>query len=73
VTVPDAELFVWLKALWTGAGMRLEPSAASGFAALARFLTEAPPANVASATHVVWTTGGSHLPDAEFEAALGRA
>jgi D-serine dehydratase len=72
VTVSDAELFRWLKALWTGAGMRLEPSAASGFAALGRFLAEAPPAS-ANATHVVWTTGGAHLPDAEFEAALARA
>jgi D-serine dehydratase len=73
VTVPDADLFHWLKVLWTGAGLRLEPSAASGFAALGRFLAEAPPTDLASATHVVWTTGGAHLPDAEFEAALARA
>ena len=72
VTVPDAELFHWLRALWTGAGLRLEPSAASGFAALGRFLAEAPPTSP-KATHVVWTTGGAHLPDAEFEAALARA
>ncbi|MDP4025189.1 D-serine ammonia-lyase [Methylobacterium sp. NEAU 140] len=72
VTVPDAELFHWLRALWTGAGLRLEPSAASGFAALGRFLAEAPP-TTPKATHVVWTTGGAHLPDAEFEAALARA
>ncbi|MCJ2121406.1 pyridoxal-phosphate dependent enzyme [Methylobacterium sp. J-077] len=71
VTVPDAELFHWLRALWTGAGLRLEPSAASGFAALGRFLAEAPPTSP-KATHVVWTTGGAHLPDAEFEAALAR-
>jgi D-serine dehydratase len=73
VTVPDADLFVWLKALWTGAGLRLEPSAASGFAGLARFLAEMPPADVGSATHVVWTTGGAHLPEADFEAALACA
>ncbi|MCJ2072597.1 D-serine ammonia-lyase [Methylobacterium sp. J-030] len=72
VTVPDAELFHWLRVLWTGAGLRLEPSAASGFAALHRFRAEGPPADEA-ATHVVWTTGGAHLPDAEFEAALARA
>ena len=71
VTVPDTDLFLWLKALWTGAGMRLEPSAASGFAALGRFVAETPDA--ASATHVVWTTGGAHLPEAEFAAALARA
>jgi D-serine dehydratase len=73
VTVHDADLFRWLKALWTGARLRLEPSAASGFAALDRFLAEAPSADAASATHVVWTTGGAHLPDVEFEAALARA
>ncbi|WP_267360590.1 MULTISPECIES: D-serine ammonia-lyase [unclassified Methylobacterium] len=73
VTVPDADLFRWLKVLWSGAGMRLEPSAASGFAALNRFLAETPPADVVSATHVVWTTGGAHLPEAEFAAALARA
>jgi D-serine dehydratase len=73
VTVPDADLFRWLKTLWTEAGMRLEPSAAAGFAALGRFLAAAPAAEIATATHVVWTTGGAHLPDAEFEAALARA
>ncbi len=73
VTVPDADLFHWLKALWAGAGMRLEPSAASGFAALSRFLAAGMPAEAGSATHVVWTTGGAHLPDAEFAAALAQA
>ncbi|MCJ2023150.1 D-serine ammonia-lyase [Methylobacterium sp. J-067] len=73
VTVPDADLFAWLKALWTGAGMRLEPSAASGFAAVGGFVGGAEPADLAAATHVVWTTGGAHLPDAEFEAALAHA
>ncbi|SDN53439.1 D-serine ammonia-lyase [Methylobacterium phyllostachyos] len=73
VTVTDAELFRWLKALWNGAGMRLEPSAASGFAALGSFLAGVPPSEMAQASHVVWTTGGAHLPDQEFEAALARA
>ena len=73
VTVTDADLFRWLKALWAGAGMRLEPSAASGFAAVVSFLAAVPPADVAQASHVVWTTGGAHLPDTEFKAALARA
>ncbi|WP_373324927.1 D-serine ammonia-lyase [Methylobacterium organophilum] len=72
VTVTDDALFGWLKALWTGAGLRLEPSAAAGFAAAGRFVAAAGAPDPARATHVIWTTGGAHLPEAEFEAALAR-
>lgn len=68
VTVTDAELFHWLRQVWDGAALRLEPSAAAGFAAASRF---APRSGLPrNATHVVWTTGGAHLPEAEFQAAL---
>lgn len=72
VTVTDDALFRWLRALWDGAALRLEPSAAAGFAAVGPFVAAAAGADLARATHVVWTTGGAHLPDAEFEAALAR-
>ncbi len=71
VTVPDADLHAWVRAAWTGAGMRLEPSAAAAFAAVAPFLAAAKGRpGIEAATHVLWTTGGSLLPDDEFEAAL---
>lgn len=75
VTVTDHELYRWLEDLWAEAGIRLEPSAAAGFAAVGRFAASVPAAELARGTHVIWTTGGAHLPDAEFEAAraLGRS
>lgn len=72
VTVTDDALFRWLRALWDGAALRLEPSAAAGFAAVGPFVAAAGGTDLERATHVVWTTGGAHLPDAEFEAALAR-
>ncbi|KAA0124888.1 D-serine ammonia-lyase [Methylobacterium sp. P1-11] len=72
VTVPDDALYRWLKVLWTDAGIRLEPSAAAGFAAAGRFVATLSAEAQAGATHVIWTTGGAHLPAEEFEAALAR-
>ncbi|MGU3417410.1 D-serine ammonia-lyase [Methylobacterium sp. D54C] len=72
VTVPDDALYRWLRVMWTEAGLRLEPSAAAGFAAAGRFAATLPAAVGAAATHVIWTTGGAHLPAEEFEAALAR-
>ncbi|GJE41789.1 D-serine dehydratase [Methylobacterium soli] len=69
-TVSDDALHAWLRDLWHAAGLRLEPSAAAGFAAVRPFLTALPPPNPARATHVVWTTGGALLPEAEFQKAL---
>ncbi|GJE16984.1 D-serine ammonia-lyase [Methylobacterium marchantiae] len=69
VTVADADLFVWMKRLWSDPGLRLEPSAAAGFAAVRPYLAAA---GTGQATHVVWTTGGALLPEAEFQAALAR-
>lgn len=71
VTVRDADLFDWCARLWRAQGLRLEPSAAAGFAALA-------PATAAlalppDAIQVVWTTGGGLLPDEPFEAVLAMA
>ena len=68
VTVSDADLFAWLRELWSRAGLRLEPSAAAAFAAVGPACGALP--DIADATHVVWTTGGALLPEAEFQAAL---
>jgi D-serine dehydratase len=71
VTVSDADLHAWLRALWTEAALRLEPSAAAGFAAVGPYLAALQPLpGAVDATHVVWTTGGALLPEAEFREAL---
>ncbi|MEE7494474.1 D-serine ammonia-lyase [Methylobacterium oryzae] len=72
VTVPDDALFRWLKVMWTEAAFRLEPSAAAGFAAAGRYAATLPAQLRSAVTHVIWTTGGAHLPAEEFEAALAR-
>ena len=73
VAVTDASMLEWVKRSWEAAGLRLEPSAASGFAAVPLYLEAARAAGVApaeNAVHVVWTTGGSQLPDDQFAALL---
>ncbi|MEJ0028834.1 MAG: D-serine ammonia-lyase [Rhizomicrobium sp.] len=72
--VPDAAMMQWLSHAWSEAAMRLEPSAAAGFAAItpvaealrARPVSRGPLARFDDAVHVVWTTGGSLLRDDEF-------
>ena len=73
VAVTDAAMLDWVRRAWNEAGLRLEPSAASGFAAVPLYLEAArstgaplPP----GAIHVVWTTGGSQLPEDQFTALL---
>lgn len=70
-TVDDEQLLSWVNDLWRMERLRLEPSAAAGFAALEMMcgLAEKPDWSGA-ATHVVWTTGGSQLPEEEFTALL---
>jgi D-serine dehydratase len=68
-TVTDAQMLHWLAAA-AGENMRLEPAAATGFAAALHGIWQLPAgplsARLARATHVIWTTGGSLLPDAEY-------
>lgn len=71
VTVSDADLFAWLRDVWLLANIRLEPSAAAAFAAVRPACAALP--DLAHATHVVWTTGGAMLPEAEFQTALAQA
>ena len=70
-TVQDQTLFDHLALLHAREGMRIEPSAAAGFSGPLQ-LRDHPLAN-ASATHVVWTTGGLLVPEEEFSAFLSRA
>lgn len=82
-TVTDETLSRLLASAWELEQVRLEPSALAGMPGLQRVL-RAPdylqrigvdPARLARATHLVWGTGGSMVPDAEFAAYLaqGRA
>lgn len=82
-TVTDETLSRLLVSAWELEQVRLEPSALAGMPGLQRVL-RAPdylqrigvdPARLARATHLVWGTGGSMVPDAEFAAYLaqGRA
>ena len=74
VAVTDQAMVQWVRRAWAEAGLRLEPSGASGFAALALFIERARVAGLINPTatpiHVVWATGGSLLPEPEFSALL---
>lgn len=77
VAVSDRSLLQWIRTLWSDAGLRLEPAAAAGFAALGPWLdtlARQTPDTISQvrhdAVHVVWTTGGSLLPDDEFNKLL---
>lgn len=68
VTVSDASMRDWVRRLWAGEAMRLEPSAAAAFAACAMLADKPQSRDVA--THVIWTTGGALLPDEVFQPLL---
>lgn len=76
VAVPDSAMIEWVGKAWRSVGIRLEPSAAAALAAfdpLRKALAEnsAWP-DLGNATHLFWATGGSRLPDSEFNALLER-
>ncbi|NHN36119.1 D-serine ammonia-lyase [Pseudomaricurvus alcaniphilus] len=68
VAVPDDAMLDALRKVWGEAQLRLEPSAAAAFVALEPFIAAraARGDRLEKAVHVVWTTGGSLLPDSEF-------
>jgi len=68
-TVSDESLLFWTAQLWHEAGMKLEPSAVAGFAA-ARAMEDG---SYRPCARVIWTTGGSLLPDQEFQSLLDQA
>ena len=80
-TVSDEELFRLLALLHSSEGLCLEPSALAGMPGMARLLGEQQgyrarlgltPARLARATHLVWATGGSMVPEAEMAGYLAR-
>lgn len=76
-TVADDEMFRWVARAHHYEGLRLEPSAAAGFPGALQHIWSVPstPAQrdqVAAATHIVWTTGGSMVPEEQYQAMLQR-
>ncbi|MDC8758123.1 D-serine ammonia-lyase [Janthinobacterium fluminis] len=80
-TVSDEELYRLLALLARSEGVRLEPSALAGMPGCARVLGEAQgyraraglsEARLGRATHLVWATGGSMVPEAEMAAYLAQ-
>ncbi len=64
-TVEDSTLFSHLKLLRSSQNLKVEPSAAAGFSG-PMWVKEGDIAGP-SATHLVWTTGGSLVPEAEYQ------
>lgn len=82
-TVADDDLFRWVLAAHETQGIRLEPSAAAGMAG-PHFVVDHPIGrefvaregladSMAEAIHVIWTTGGSFVPQEQFEGFLRQA
>ena len=80
-TVSDEELYRLLALLESSEGQRLEPSALAGVPGMARVLSEEQgyrtrmnltPARMAQATHLVWATGGSMVPETEMAGYLAK-
>ena len=75
-TVADEELFRLLALAHREEGVKLEPSALAGMPGMVRVLRDrdylerigVKPAGLANATHLVWGTGGSMVPEGEFAA-----
>jgi len=82
-TVADDDLFKLLRIAWTTQHQKLEPSAAAALLG-PRFLVRHPEGlrfqvaqgiedKMPGATHVLWTTGGSFVPEEQFKSFLDRA
>lgn len=75
-TVSDEHLYACLAQLRDSEGLALEPSAVAGASGFARLLAHQAelPAHLANidlmrdATHLIWATGGSMVPEAEMQA-----
>ena len=82
-TVDDASLFRWLLSAHQNQNVRLEPSAAAGFAG-PDFIVKHPAGkdfcayqrigdHLTGATHIIWTTGGAFVPEEQFQTFLHTA
>lgn len=73
-TVSDDEMFRWVARAHREENLRLEPSAAAGFPGALQHIwslsTQHP--QIESATHVIWTTGGSMVPEEQYQGMLQR-
>ncbi|MFT4255186.1 MAG: D-serine ammonia-lyase [Caulobacter sp.] len=68
VALTDETMTRWVSRAWREARLRLEPSAAASIAAVGSYLQAASDLrDLSGAHHVAWTTGGSLLPQDEFE------
>jgi D-serine dehydratase len=70
-TVEDQTLFDHLALVLALEGMRIEPSAAAGFSGPGHLRASA--LACPGVNHVVWTTGGSLVPQEQYQAFLQRA
>jgi D-serine dehydratase len=70
-TVLDQTLFDHLALLYRNEEMAIEPSAAAGFSGPLQLKSNMQLAK--GATHIIWTTGGSLVPQKEFEVFLSRS
>ena len=72
-TASDEELYRLLALLEQTEGWRLEPSAVAGFAGILPVLEQPNYAStLENATHLVWGTGGSMVPEVEMDAYVAR-
>lgn len=73
-TVADDDLFRWVARAHHDEGLRLEPSAAAGFPGALQHVWGLEPQRelIEAATHVIWTTGGSMVPQEQYAAMLQR-
>lgn len=77
-TVADSELYRYLALIHELQGLQLEPSAVAGIPGIGHVLRDQDylarigmtPARLRQATHLVWATGGSMVPPAEYSAYL---
>ncbi|WP_252504800.1 D-serine ammonia-lyase [Sporosarcina sp. Marseille-Q4943] len=71
-TIADETMFKLLTMIADTEDIRLEPSALAGMTGPVQVIrNEVPMANTTSATHLVWATGGSMVPEAEMDMYYG--
>lgn len=75
LTVTDEDMFRWVARLADADGHRVEPSSASALDAMSRTLAGETGVDAladSNATHLVWLTGGSMVPEAEMDSYVQR-
>ena len=64
-TFEDPTIYRYVTQLTDTQEITVEPSAAAGFTAIEPLIDHVPAFNSANATHIVWATGGSMMPESE--------